>query len=99
MSTCQLCHTVKWQTNKNEVITEIIKFSSLPHCQHVTVCVDIFNNIYIYISCCVQIMSKFHEIPKCYVGLCNVVCAALYVVGKHSLMSYRENIGCGCLTA
>jgi len=24
MSTCQLCHTVTWQTNKNEVVTQII---------------------------------------------------------------------------
>jgi len=36
-STCQLCHTVKWEINRNEVITGIIQFLGLPHCQHVTV--------------------------------------------------------------
>jgi len=50
-STCQLCHNVKWQTNKNKVLRAIIQFSSLLHCQIVTVAVNIFQQ-FIYIMLC-----------------------------------------------
>jgi hypothetical protein len=30
MSTCQPCHTAKWETNTNHVMAEIIQMSNLP---------------------------------------------------------------------
>ena len=70
----------------------VVWFSSLPHCQQVTVSVNT-SQLFIHISCCVQVMSKLQEIAKHYVGLWNVGCAVLYVVGKHRVLSYRKNSG------
>jgi hypothetical protein len=35
-STCQVCNAVKWETNKNEVITGIMWLSKLPHVSSTT---------------------------------------------------------------
>jgi len=44
-SISQLCHTLKWETNRNEVITRFIQFLGLPYCQHVTVSLNIFQHL------------------------------------------------------
>ena len=58
-----LSHTVKWETDKNEVIREIIQFSNLPQCQHVNLSLKFFQHFIYTMLCTDYFQVKGNPLP------------------------------------